>query len=306
MTNDHHGDDGAHERGIDELLAIRKPGAHLDEEVVADDFVLMLGVDLNDPSNSQVIEDDFTFTITGPDGQKHPVRMQAGLDGNTVLGTIWSDPTTQTQYPSGCPNVQHCSSGSVGGADLDLQPFTTPDGGTGAFVTQVDAKAKMLKEFFAVNAVIINLSQMSENEAQRMNPLPPGAFEALFPRALRRRKILRRQAAEIARLVAYNAERLRWTLLQGGNDALRRLDADIGRTIDTAITTTTDIVARVRKQRDQAATALPRELERRRATIVESERPEWAARGYARLFHDTITQADDGCDFDFLRGDGKS
>ncbi|MGN6286708.1 MAG: IlvD/Edd family dehydratase [Afipia sp.] len=47
------------------------------------------------------------------------------------------------------------------------------------------------------------------------------------------------------------------------------------------------------------------ELERRRRAIVESGRPEWAARGYARLFHDAITQADDGCDFDFMRGDGK-
>jgi len=47
------------------------------------------------------------------------------------------------------------------------------------------------------------------------------------------------------------------------------------------------------------------ELEKRRAAIAKAERPEWAARGYARLFHDTITQADDGCDFDFMRGSGK-
>ena len=31
---------------LDEFLEIRKPGAHLEEDVVADDFVLMLGVDL--------------------------------------------------------------------------------------------------------------------------------------------------------------------------------------------------------------------------------------------------------------------
>lgn len=47
------------------------------------------------------------------------------------------------------------------------------------------------------------------------------------------------------------------------------------------------------------------ELERRRAAAVETGRPEWADRGYARLFHDTIMQADDGCDFDFMRGEGK-
>ena len=32
--------------GVEELLEIRKPGAHLEDGVVADDFVLMLGVDL--------------------------------------------------------------------------------------------------------------------------------------------------------------------------------------------------------------------------------------------------------------------
>lgn len=104
-----------------------------------------------------------------------------------------------------------------------------------------------------------------ENEAQRMNPLPSGAFETIFPRAVRQRKILRRQAAEIDRLVTYNTERLRWTLRQSGDEALRRLVADVARTIDSAIVTTTDIVSRVRQQREDAAAALPSELERRRA-----------------------------------------
>ena len=33
--------------------------------------------------------------------------------------------------------------------------------------------------------------------------------------------------------------------------------------------------------------------------------PEWASRGYAHLFNETILQADEGCDFDFMRGKGK-
>ena len=33
--------------------------------------------------------------------------------------------------------------------------------------------------------------------------------------------------------------------------------------------------------------------------------PEWARRGYAHLFNETILQADEGCDFDFMRGKGK-
>ncbi|HEV7439310.1 MAG TPA: IlvD/Edd family dehydratase [Methylobacterium sp.] len=43
------------------------------------------------------------------------------------------------------------------------------------------------------------------------------------------------------------------------------------------------------------------ELESRRAAQGPMLRPDWAERGYARLFHDTVLQADEGCDFDFLR-----
>jgi dihydroxy-acid dehydratase len=47
------------------------------------------------------------------------------------------------------------------------------------------------------------------------------------------------------------------------------------------------------------------ELERRRATLPPPVTPDWAKRGYAHLFNETILQADEGCDFDFMRGQGK-
>ncbi|HEX7790487.1 MAG TPA: IlvD/Edd family dehydratase [Afipia sp.] len=47
------------------------------------------------------------------------------------------------------------------------------------------------------------------------------------------------------------------------------------------------------------------ELAKRQAALPKPSTPDWAARGYAHLFHETITQADDGCDFDFMRRDGK-
>ncbi len=47
------------------------------------------------------------------------------------------------------------------------------------------------------------------------------------------------------------------------------------------------------------------ELARRRAALQQAATPEWAERGYAYLFHETILQADDGCDFDFMRRKGK-
>ena len=43
------------------------------------------------------------------------------------------------------------------------------------------------------------------------------------------------------------------------------------------------------------------ELARRQALLAPPARPDWAQRGYAALFHDTVLQADDGCDFDFMR-----
>ena len=46
------------------------------------------------------------------------------------------------------------------------------------------------------------------------------------------------------------------------------------------------------------------ELTLRQRALPKPSAPEWAARGYAHLFHETITQADEGCDFDFMRREG--
>lgn len=43
------------------------------------------------------------------------------------------------------------------------------------------------------------------------------------------------------------------------------------------------------------------ELARRRSEMTALGRPAWAARGYARLFYESVTQADEGCDFDFMQ-----
>jgi dihydroxy-acid dehydratase len=47
------------------------------------------------------------------------------------------------------------------------------------------------------------------------------------------------------------------------------------------------------------------ELDKRRAALKPQATPDWAKRGYAHLFNETILQADEGCDFDFMRGRGK-
>ena len=47
------------------------------------------------------------------------------------------------------------------------------------------------------------------------------------------------------------------------------------------------------------------ELKKRQAALKPVGTAEWAGRGYAHLFNETILQADEGCDFDFMRGKGK-
>ena len=49
----------------------------------------------------------------------------------------------------------------------------------------------------------------------------------------------------------------------------------------------------------------PAELAKRQAALIPAATPEWARRGYAHLFNETILQADEGCDFDFMRAKGK-
>ena len=52
---------------LEQFHAIRKPGAHLEEGVVADDFVLMLGVDLNNYPKFPRVDDAVWESMGRPD-----------------------------------------------------------------------------------------------------------------------------------------------------------------------------------------------------------------------------------------------
>jgi dihydroxy-acid dehydratase len=47
------------------------------------------------------------------------------------------------------------------------------------------------------------------------------------------------------------------------------------------------------------------EMKRRSAALKSAAAPPWASRGYAHLFNEAVLQADEGCDFDFMRAKGK-
>ena len=65
---------------LDQLLEIRKPGAHLEEDVVADDFVLMLGVDLNNFPKFPRVDDSVTYPKRDLDR-----RQQLDVDSGAEL-----------------------------------------------------------------------------------------------------------------------------------------------------------------------------------------------------------------------------
>ena len=65
---------------LDEFLEIRKPGAHLEEGVVADDFVLMLGVDLNNYPKFPRVDDAITYPRAALD-----IRQDLDFDSGAEL-----------------------------------------------------------------------------------------------------------------------------------------------------------------------------------------------------------------------------
>src|SRR5262245_1754326 len=65
---------------LDGFLEIRKPGAHLDEEAVADDFVLMLGVDLTNFPRFPRVDDDVAYPKADLD-----IRQQLDVDSGAEL-----------------------------------------------------------------------------------------------------------------------------------------------------------------------------------------------------------------------------
>ncbi len=72
---------------LDTFLEMRKPGAHLDEEYVPDEFVLMLGVDLVDfPKFPKAVEAGVTFPKAALD-----IRQQLDVDSGAELADYSGD-----------------------------------------------------------------------------------------------------------------------------------------------------------------------------------------------------------------------
>jgi len=75
---------------LEGFLDMRKPGAHLDEGVVADDFVLMLGVDLTNFPKFPRVDDDVTYRKTHLD-VRHQLDAESGAELPDYAGPYRAD-----------------------------------------------------------------------------------------------------------------------------------------------------------------------------------------------------------------------
>ena len=75
---------------LDDFLEIRKPGAHLEEGVVADDFVLMLGVDLNNYPKFPRVDDAITYPRTALD-RRQELDVDSGAELADYSGPYRAD-----------------------------------------------------------------------------------------------------------------------------------------------------------------------------------------------------------------------
>ena len=71
--------DARTDQQLDGFMEIRRPGAHLQDDVVADDFVLMLGVDLTSYPKFPRVDDDVTYGRDGVD-IRHEVEFDSGAE----------------------------------------------------------------------------------------------------------------------------------------------------------------------------------------------------------------------------------
>ena len=76
--------------GFDAFQAIRKPGAHLEEEVVPDDFVIQLGVDLGNYPKFPRVDDGVVYPKTNLD-IRHELNVDSGAELPDYSGPYKAD-----------------------------------------------------------------------------------------------------------------------------------------------------------------------------------------------------------------------
>jgi hypothetical protein len=171
---------------LDEFLEIRKPGAHLEEGVVADDFVLMLGVDLTNYPKFARVDDDVTYPKTSLD-----IRQQLDVDSGAELDdysgpyrpdlrfTDFSKKALATKFlPWSDAYLQVCVDGWAGEVSKRYGPETMAEIEWAAWNDQVVPELdRMKQEFLPADTLYVDPNQrVSPEERVRTRVVYAGLF----------------------------------------------------------------------------------------------------------------------------------
>jgi GTPase Era involved in 16S rRNA processing len=112
-----------------------------------------------------------------------------------------------------------------------------------------------------------------------LNPIPPDAFDAVLPAAMRKRRIRKRLLEEIDTVVTRNVENLRWATRQNMEDTFRRFGAELDERLAMSLDATRGAMRKALEQRKQRADQVDSHVESSQRTLAKLAEIEQALQG---------------------------
>jgi GTPase Era involved in 16S rRNA processing len=114
-----------------------------------------------------------------------------------------------------------------------------------------------------------------------LNPIPPDAFDAVLPVAMRKKRIRKRLLEEIDIVVIRNVENLRWATRQNLEDTFRRFSAELDERLAMSLEATRGAMRKALEQRQQRAGQVDSRFESSQRTLAKLAEIEQALQGGA-------------------------
>ena len=177
---------------LDEFFEVRKPGAHLEEDVVADDFVLMLGVDLVNFPKFPKVDDTVTYPKADLDIRQRARRRLRAPSSPTTAGRTAPTCASPTSRKEALADEGHpvergatCSCASTAGPPRSrtaTAPTTTAEIEWAAWNDQVVPELERMQDEFLPAGTVYDDPNQQVAEADR--PTTRVVYTGLFtPRA---------------------------------------------------------------------------------------------------------------------------
>jgi hypothetical protein len=102
-----------------------------------------------------------------------------------------------------------------------------------------------------------------------LNPLPPGALDALLPPKVRARHARRRTSSAIAEVTMRNVENLRWAMRRNVEDAFRRFASEVDARFAVSLATTREVMSTAASRRTNYSTEIGVDIDQLQSMSIE-------------------------------------